>query len=193
MITAPSAAVAHFGVATRKVIVMSVKIELPKGAAVIGEIQEFGSFSYETQRYISRSVHVAVSPASALEWARNDAESEAVIAQVHAYKVLGLIRASLPSDNLCADAGSFLFPLIGVGAFDLGCGCIETFAQYRFLYERLLGAAARQWLPSAFASAVALTDLDSSDRRSLLASLRADLDSTWSRLEPSFFPELLEE
>jgi hypothetical protein len=42
---------------------------------------------------------------------------------------------------------------------------------FRFLYERLLGASARPWLPAAFCAAAALPHLHPERRRTLLQSI----------------------
>ena len=61
--------------------------------------------------------------------------------------------------------------LITLSAFDLGQDRLPNFAAFRFLYERLVGAAARPWLPSAFCAAAALPHLHPDRRRTLLQSI----------------------
>ena len=47
----------------------------------------------------------------------------------------------------------FVGKLTRVAAFDLAQERIESFSAFRFLYERLISAEARPWLPSAFCAA----------------------------------------
>lgn len=171
---------------------MSHQIVLSKGKAILDEIQEFGCFAYETQRYMCRSLHVAFRPAqTAVEWARDEAEANTIGAQERLYKTLPLIRSSVPRRDGFVDANSFLFPLIGVTAFDLSGRCIHSFAEYRFLYERLIGAAARPWLASVFAAASALPCLGAEERRALLESIGGAFTANWSATDPTFFPDFL--
>ena len=71
---------------------------------------------------------------------------------------------------------------------------IDSFAAYRFLYERLLGAAVRPWLPSAFCAAASLPTLHPDRRRILLQSISesAATAAGWSTREPVFWPEWVE-
>ena len=79
-------------------------------------------------------------------------------------------------------------------AFDLAQERIESFSAFRFLYERLIGADARPWLPSAFCAASALPQIKPSRRKVLLQSLSeaAATAPGWSDRAPSFFPEYIE-
>ena len=71
---------------------------------------------------------------------------------------------------------------------------MPDFAAYRFLYERLIGAAVRPWLPGAFCAAAALPHLHPERRRALLQSISeaAATAPGWSNREPVFFPEWVE-
>jgi hypothetical protein len=183
-----------FETQSRKVKDMPVQIELLKGAAILGEIEEFGSFAYETRRYLCRSLHVAFARQSpGADWARSEAEADNIRAQRQLYEILPTLRSAISQCDRCADPDSFLLPLIAATAFDLSSGRIATFSQYRFLYERLLGAAARPWLASAFAAAASLPYVDADERRCLLASLMDAVSERWSSTEPKFFPEWLED
>ena len=73
-------------------------------------------------------------------------------------------------------------------------GPAARFASYRFLYERLIGAAVRPWLPGAFCAAAALPHLHPDRRRTLLQSISeaAATAPGWSNREPVFFPEWVE-
>jgi hypothetical protein len=172
---------------------MWTKARLSKGAAMLAEIQEFGSFGTETQRYLCRSLHVAFAREfSPSEWARNESEAANIQAQMRVYKMLPAIRSFIPEGDRAVDAEAFLSPLIAASVFDLSSSCITTFAEYAFLYERLLGAAVRPWLPSSFAAAAAMPCLPKDDRLRLLSSLSPGLTDQWSADEPGFFPEFLE-
>ncbi|MBP8233494.1 MAG: hypothetical protein KAY22_14410, partial [Rhizorhabdus sp.] len=71
---------------------------------------------------------------------------------------------------------------------------LATFGAYRFLYERLIGADVRPWLPAAFCSAAALPHLHPGKRRILLQSISeaAATAAGWSNREPVFYPEWVE-
>ena len=71
---------------------------------------------------------------------------------------------------------------------------LASFSSYRFLYERLLGAGARPWLPGAFCAAASLPHLHPEKRRILLQSISeaAATAAGWSNREPSFYPEWVE-
>ena len=92
------------------------------------------------------------------------------------------------------DAEPFLAQLVTVSAFDLGQGRIDCFAAYRFLYERLIGADARPWLPAAFCAAASMPHLPPGKRKILLQSISeaAATASGWSKRQPSFYPEWVE-
>jgi hypothetical protein len=171
---------------------MEAQIELPRGVMILAEIQEFGSFGFETQRYVCRSLDAAFSQRGVVErWARSDDEAAAIHAQSHIYRVLPVIRESIQRDSAFAAADRLLFPLIAATVFDLEGGSLATFSQYRFLYERLLGAGIRPWLPSAFAAAAALPHMTRDRRHALLMSLGGALTDRWSPLQPAFYPEWL--
>ncbi|SFP79406.1 hypothetical protein SAMN04488241_107133 [Sphingomonas rubra] len=64
----------------------------------------------------------------------------------------------------------------------------------RFLYERLIGAEVRPWLPAAFCAAAALPHLHPELRRKLLQSI-SEVAATavgWSNRQPGFFPHWVE-
>jgi hypothetical protein len=88
----------------------------------------------------------------------------------------------------------FMGMLITVAAFDLGQDRLPNFAAYRFLYERLVGASARPWLPAAFCAAAALPHLHPDRRRTLLQSISESAATApgWSNREPVFWPEWVE-
>ena len=75
-----------------------------------------------------------------------------------------------------------------ISAFDLARGELEGFASYRFLYERLIGAAIRPWLPAAFRAAAVLPTISPERRVALVRSVGEEFISAtgWSRREPAF-------
>ena len=162
------------------------------GRTSLEEMREFASFPKGTQRYIRRSLDLGLDRRDAARrWARDPAELARIRAQRHAYRRLDLVRATLAGMNGDGSAETLLTPLIGLTAFDLGEGRLPSFAAYRFLYERLIGARARPWLPAAFCAAAALPHLHPEVRRTLLASVSeaAATASAWSTREPLFVPE----
>ena len=101
----------------------------------------------------------------------------------------------MPRDESFEALEGFIDKLIRVTAFDLVQERLEGFASYRFLYERLLGAEVRRWLPSAFCAAAALPHIRPERRKNLLQSISeaAATAPAWSVREPSFFPEWVEQ
>ena len=88
----------------------------------------------------------------------------------------------------------FLTPLVMVSAFDLGQDRLCSFSAYRFLYERLIGAGVRPWLPSAFCAAASLPHLHPEKRRKLLQSISeaAATAPGWSSRSPAFYPQCVD-
>lgn len=160
---------------------------------IVEEMKEFASFTPAEQRYIRRSLDVADDPIEASErWSRNHFETKRVDAQAGIYKTLiKIARAAIPEDSAYDSSTDLMGPLITLTAFDLGEGKLLSFRSYRFLYERLLGASARPWLPSAFVAAAALPYLHPQQRKSLLGSLtESDAAAVgWSSRPPLFSPE----
>ena len=80
-------------------------------------------------------------------------------------------------------------------AFDLSQERINSFSAFRFLYERLLGARVRPYLPAAFCAAAALPVIRPLQRKLLLQSLSeaAATAPAWSDRQPSFYPEYIED
>ena len=72
---------------------------------------------------------------------------------------------------------------------------IASFSAFRFLYERLLGASARPYLPAAFCAASALPSIRPERRKLLLQSLSeaAATAPGWSEREPVFLPEYVDD
>jgi hypothetical protein len=171
---------------------MATQIKLGRGALILAEMQEFASFGPDTQYYVRRSLDAAFAPELAVDrWARSDEEAASIRAQSHIYRALPLIRGSIPIENDLASADTFLFALMSTSIFDLSGVGIAAFPHYRFLYERLLGAAIRPWLPSAFAAAAALPHLIPKRRHVLLTSMGGAWTDRWSSMEPGFYPDWL--
>ncbi len=161
----------------------------------LAELKEFAGFSAATQRYIRRSLDVGLERDDAMaRWSRDVVEAASIRAQSRVYDRLEEVRALIPDDSGLEAIEIFMGPLITVTAFDLGQGRLTTFSAYRFLYERLLGAEVRPWLPGAFCAAAALPHLHPELRRKLLQSISeaAATASGWSNRQPSFFPAWVE-
>jgi hypothetical protein len=165
------------------------------GMVTLSEIKEFASFNAGAQRYIRRSLDVAYDRADAIAlWSRDESEAQGIIAQSHAYQALGPLRATIPGSPDLTELPEFMGLLVALSGFDLAQDRLDCFGAYRFLYERLIGAAARPWLPAAFCAASALPVLSPVRRRALLQSISeaAATAPGWSEREPSFFPEWVE-
>jgi hypothetical protein len=173
---------------------MSTRTRPASGSVALAEMKEFASFAKGTQRYIRRSLDVGLDRRDAVRrWSRDPAEAAAIRAQTRIYGRLDLIRASVPDDSGLDAMEPLMAPLITMTAFDLGQDRLLCFASYRFLYERLIGAHVRPWLPGAFCAAAALPHLHP-ERRTLLQSISeaAATAPGWSNREPAFFPEWVE-
>lgn len=165
------------------------------GLLTLAEIKEFASFSAASQRYIRRSLDVAFDRKDAVElWSRDTVEAASITAQYRFYDRLPEIRSLIPDSSGILDAEPFLAALVSVSAFDLGQGRIEGFGDYRFLYERLIGAESRPWLPAAFCAASSMPHLQPERRKKLLQSISEAVATApgWSKRAPRFFPEWVE-
>jgi hypothetical protein len=163
---------------------------------MIAEMKEFASFSSAEQRYIRRSLDVARIGVDAEErWSRNAEESASIRLQARLYRTLvEPVRKTVPDDIAIDAATELIGPLMTLTAFDLSEGKLMSFAAYRFLYERLLGPAARPWLPSAYVAAAALPCLHPALRKSLLSSITTGEAAAngWSCREAVFNPQWVE-
>lgn len=174
---------------------MASPLQPVEGLVTLSEIKEFAAFSAAAQRYVRRSLDVAFHRSDAIElWSRDSVEAYSIRAQTKAYEALDTIRLAIPTGSSLAALPDFMGPLVAVAAFDLSQDRLDGFGAFRFLYERLLGASARPWLPAAFCSAAALPNLLPFRRRMLLQSISeaAATAPGWSAREPSFFPEWVE-
>ncbi|SFS00983.1 hypothetical protein SAMN05192580_2557 [Sphingomonas jatrophae] len=171
---------------------MAAQMKPAHGAMTFAEMKEFAGFSAATQRYIRRSLDIGLDRLDAVKrWSRDIGEAASIRAQSRIYTRLDYLRDHVPDDSGLDAVEPFMAPLVTMTAFDLGQDRLPTFGSYRFLYERLIGATVRPWLPGAFCAAAALPHLHPDKRRLLLQSISeaAATAPGWSNREPSFFPE----
>ena len=174
---------------------MGTQVKSPDGALTLVEMKEFAGFCKGTQRYIRRSLDVGLGRRDAMKrWSRDVGEAASIRAQERVYRRLDHIRDYVPDDSGLDAMEPMMGPLVTMTAFDLGQDKLPDFASYRFLYERLIGAAVRPWLPGAFCAAAALPHLHPDARRRLLQSLSGSVATAagWSLREPLFVPEWVE-
>ena len=135
---------------------MGAKMKPAEGAMTLAEMKEFAGFSAATQRYVRRSLDIGLDRDDALDrWSRDPVEAASIRAQARMYERFHEVRALMPEDADLDSIEPFMAPLITIAAFDLGQGRITSFSAFRFLYERLIGAEVRPWLPGAFCAAAA--------------------------------------
>lgn len=161
----------------------------------LAEMKEFAGFGAATQRYIRRSLDIGLDREDALlRWSRDVVEAASIRAQARHYLRLADLRGVIPDDSGLESAEPLMAPLTTLTAFDLGQGRITSFSAYRFLYERLVGAKVRPWLPAAFCAAAAMPHLHPELRRTLLQSISeaAATASGWSSRQPAFYPYWVE-
>lgn len=174
---------------------MAIGARPTDGAVALAEMREFASFPAGTQRYIRRSLDIALHRRDPMAtWGRDVVEEASIRAQARVYSRIVDIRACVPDDSGLEQVEPFMAPLVAMSAFDLGQDRLNSFSAYRFLYERLIGAGSRPWLPSAFCAAASLPHLHPNKRRELLQSISeaAATAPGWSSREPSFYPEWVE-
>lgn len=162
----------------------------------IAEMREFAGFAPCEQRYIKRSLDIGLARTDAFRrWGRSEAENTAIRRQYVAYQDLKALRGLVPQDGALHEVEAFLGKLVRVAAFDLEQERLASFSAFRFLYERLLGAQARPYLPAAFCAASALPSIRPEWRKVLLQSLSeaAATAPGWSEREPVFYPEYVDD
>lgn len=165
------------------------------GEHALSELREFAGFPANTQRYIRCSIDIALERGNAESvWARDQREGTVIKAQRRVYEKLPDLRETIPTESGLNVLEPFMGTLISVSAFDLGQCRLPNFPSYRFLYERLLGASVRPWLPSAYCAAASLPHLHPTHRKELLQSISeaAATAPGWSNREPTFYPEWVE-
>ena len=161
----------------------------------ISELREFASFTEAEQLFIERSLDIGLNRTDAFKrWQREAGDARAIRGQYLAYRELKALRNHVPCDTALDGVEDFVAPLIRIAAQDLALERIDSFSAFRFLYERLLGAKARPFLPAAFCGAAALPQIRPCRRKMLLQSLSeaAATAPGWSEREPQFFPEWVE-
>ena len=128
-------------------------------------------------------------------WGRTECENTAIRRQYVAYQDLKTLRELLPQEGAIGEIERLLGKLVRMAVFDLEQERIASFSAFRFLYERLLGAEARPYLPAAFCAAAALPQIRPDRRKMLLQSLSeaAATAPGWSDREPGFYPEFVED
>ncbi len=162
----------------------------------IAEMREFAGFAPCEQRYIKRSLDIGLARTDAFRrWGRSEAENVAIRRQYVAYQDLKALRGLIPEDDTPCEVERFLCKLVRLAALDLEQERLRSFSAFRFLYERLLGARARPYLPAAFCAASALPSIRPERRKLLLQSLSeaAATAPGWSEREPVFMPEYVDD
>ena len=166
----------------------------------IAELREFAGFTEHEQHFIERSLDIGLGRGDAFKaWGlagggKGKAKDASIRSQYLAYRELMALRDNLPCETTTDGLETFMGPLLRVTAQDLGLEQIESFSAYRILYERLLGAKVRPWLPAAFCAAAALPQIRPAQSKVLLQSLSeaAATAPGWSDREPCFYPEKVE-
>ncbi len=162
----------------------------------IGEMREFANFAEHERMFIERSLDIGMGRGDAFKiWSRTPDDQRSIRSQYLAYRELKQLRAMVPDEQGFDGIESFMGALIRITAQDLAQESLDSFSAYRFLYERLLGATARAFLPAAFCGAAALPHIQPERRKMLLQSLSeaAATAPAWSVREPAFFPEKIED
>jgi len=162
----------------------------------IAELREFASFGAKAQRYIKRSLDVGLGRHDAFtRWSRDASESASIRMQYLVYQDLNTLRDAVPEGSNDKNMSDFMARLVAVAAFDLAQEKIDCFSAFRFLYERLVSADIRPWLPSAFCAAAALPQIQPGRRKMLLQSISeaAATAPGWSARAPVFYPEWVDD
>ena len=161
----------------------------------IAELREFASFTEDEQLFIERGLDIGLGRGDAFkQWSRKAGDKAAIRQQYLAYRELRSLREAVPCETSLDGLQEFIGALVRITVQDLAQEQISSFSAYRFLYERLLGARARPWLPAAFCGAAALPQIRPFRRKTLLQSLSeaAATAPAWSEREPCFYPEKVE-
>ena len=161
----------------------------------IAELREFASFTEDEQLFIERGLDIGLGRGDAFKsWARGAGDKASIRQQYLAYRELRSLRETIPCETSLDGVQEFVGTLVRITAQDLAQEQLDSFSAYRFLYERLLGARARPWLPAAFCGAAALPQIRPLRRKMLLQSLSeaAATAPGWSEREPCFYPEKVE-
>ena len=161
----------------------------------IAELREFASFTEDEQLFIERGLDVGLGRGDAFKlWSRKAGDKASIRQQYLAYRELRALKDTVPCETSLDGLQEFMGTLLRITAQDLSQEQLSSFCAYRFLYERLLGARCRPWLPAAFCGAAALPQIRPARRKMLLQSLSeaAATAPGWSEREPCFYPEKVE-
>ena len=161
----------------------------------IAELREFASFTEAEQLFIERGLDVGLGRGDAFkQWSSKAGDTAAIRQQYLAYRELRALRDTVPCESGFDGVQEFMGTLVRIAAQDLAQEQVDSFSAFRFLYERLLGARSRPWLPAAFCGAAALPQIRPARRKMLLQSLSeaAATAPGWSEREPCFYPEKVE-
>jgi hypothetical protein len=161
----------------------------------IAELREFASFTEEEQLFIERGLDVGLGRGDAFKlWSHKAGDKASIRQQYLAYRELRALKDAVPCETSMDGLQEFMGTLLRITAQDLAQEQLSSFCAYRFLYERLLGARCRPWLPAAFCGAAALPQIRPARRKMLLQSLSeaAATAPGWSEREPCFYPEKVE-
>ena len=161
----------------------------------IAELREFASFTEAEQLFIERGLDIGLGRGDAFKlWSRGAGDNAAIRQQYLAYRELRALKDAVPCETSLDGIQDFMGALLRITAQDLAQEKLSSFCAYRFLYERLLGARCRPWLPAAFCGAAALPQIRPMRRKMLLQSLSeaAATAPGWSEREPCFYPEKVE-
>ena len=161
----------------------------------IAELREFAGFTENEQLFIERGLDIGLGRGDAFKaWSKRAGDKAAIRQQYLAYRELRALRDTVPCESSLEGLQEFIGALVRITVQDLAQEQISSFSAYRFLYERLLGARARPWLPAAFCGAAALPQIRPFRRKTLLQSLSeaAATAPAWSEREPCFYPEKVE-
>ncbi|MEM6857150.1 MAG: hypothetical protein AAF559_04690 [Pseudomonadota bacterium] len=164
--------------------------------ATISEMREFASFTPAEQRYIKRSLDVGLARGDAFKmWGCCEDDSASIRRQYVVYQDLKAARRLIPADGAIGDVERFVSKLVRIAVFDLEQDALQSFSAFRFLYERLIGAEARPYLPAIFCAAAALPLIRPAQRKVLLQSLSeaAATAPGWSMRAATFYPEFVED
>ncbi|WP_271079039.1 hypothetical protein [Aurantiacibacter sp. MUD61] len=162
----------------------------------IAEMREFAGFTENERSFIERALDIGMGRGDAFKiWSRTPDDQRSIRGQYLAYRELRQLRGSVPGTVGFDGVEQFLGALVRISAQDIALGQLDSFSAYRFLYERLLGAAVRPFLPAAFCGAAALPQIGPERRKMLLQSLSesAATAPAWSPREPAFFPEKVDQ
>ena len=170
---------------------------------IINELREFASFTAQEQFFIERSLEVGRAQCGARGESQPEAQIEAeddacanavplasTRSQQAAYRELLTFRGQFGGERPLEAIEGLIAKLVRVTAQDLARGALESFSAYRFLYERLLGATVRPYLPASFCAAAALPQIEPRRRKRLLETVSEAVVTTpgWSEREPVFSP-----